>query len=201
MSPHLGFFHAVFVLLTASGGLKLIRPAASSRALRSAQLLPMGRRSLARSAGRSLGGIEVVVGLVGLLGAAWAAPDVALLGTTSALFAGFNLFLIRLRRIDASADCGCFGDSGVGVQGGSSGRWHLWLNGVTALMVGLAAGLAVLSPGLAVQAPLLVTMAELASESLLSAASYSVLVATLAWLMAVGPGLLGGLAELRMAQP
>ncbi len=194
MSPLLGFFHAVFALLAASGSLKLIRPGAASRALRAAQLLPIGRRLVAHTAARLLGAVEIALGLIGLAVPLPGQVTGALLAVTGLLFVGFNLFLRRLHRIDASADCGCFGGAG------GSGMWHRNVNTGIASSLGLAAALALLVPGATVHRSLLETMVSLVAESPVLVVTYGALVVMLAWVLTVGPGLLDDLADARAVQ-
>ncbi len=168
--------------------------------MRSARLLPMGRRRLARWAARALGAVEVALGVVGLFVALSseiaATLHISMYLSTAVLFAGFNLFLLRLNRIDASADCGCFGGAELG--GSAAGRWHLRLNSLTAGSAGVVAVLAVVAPDLLEHASLVGTLTEM--ESVLLSASYLALVLTLAWVMAVGPGLMDQLGTYSAAQ-
>lgn len=128
MSPVVGLVFAAALLLGIAGIAKVLHPAATQVALRTAGL------PSARWAARGLGAAEVVLAAVtlavgGRLGGAIVA--VAYLG-----FAGFSARLLRVGR--GGVSCGCFGGDDSPVT-----RLHVWLN------VGLAAAaiVSVLDPG------------------------------------------------------
>lgn len=113
MSPVVGPLFAAALLLAVAGGAKVLRPAATQVALRTAGL------PSARPVARLLGAVEVAMAAAtfvvgGRLGAGCIAG--AYLG-----FAGFSALLIRRSRGQAS--CGCFGGSDAPVT-----RLHVVIN-------------------------------------------------------------------------
>lgn len=98
-----GPLHLLALVLVVSGVQKLVDPRPAGTAMRSATLpVPFGERAT----GTALGVAETTTGLVAVavphaLAAAW-------LGVFYLALAGF---VVRLRRRDASAGCGCFGSS------------------------------------------------------------------------------------------
>jgi hypothetical protein len=111
-------------LLAWGGGMKVLRPAPTVRALTAAGLILPWPGTLVRC----LGVAEVGVGLSCLLGVGPAAP-VALAG----LYLAFALYLVRsiVRRVP-SASCGCFGQ-----QDTAPSLFHVFVD-----LVAVAAGLA-----------------------------------------------------------
>lgn len=90
----------------AAGGLKLLDPAASVRAVRAYQLLP---EAIVPAVGYALPAIEVAVGLLLILGLFTRVAAVA----SAALFVLFIIGIISAWARGISIDCGCFGGGGA----------------------------------------------------------------------------------------
>jgi uncharacterized membrane protein YphA (DoxX/SURF4 family) len=89
-----------------AGGIKLLDPAASVRAVRAYQLLP---EAIVPAVGYALPAIEVAVGLMLVLGIFTRAAAIA----SSILFALFIAGIISVWMRGISIDCGCFGGGGA----------------------------------------------------------------------------------------
>ncbi|MEZ5142870.1 MAG: hypothetical protein R2726_10170 [Acidimicrobiales bacterium] len=115
-----GPFFAFAVLLAAAGALKLGRPEGAVRALRTAGL-PAPEVGV-----RALGVAEVV-----LAAAAIAVGGRVTAGLVTVAYLGFAAFTARVvARSDATASCGCFGETEA-----PANRLHVALNLVAAAMV------------------------------------------------------------------
>lgn len=131
----LGPFHVVLLVLLISGVHKLLRPAAAAEALKASGLVTgSGRTSLSRL----LGATEVSCALVAFL-----APSVLSATGVAAVFSGFMWFVYRLRGIDSTAGCGCFGSSTA-----PPGAAHQWFNAGAAAVALTVAATVALSPAL-----------------------------------------------------
>lgn len=119
--------HVVALILVVSGIQKLLHPTPAGDAIAAARL--PGTADRARAAGLGVGALEASVGVVGLVvPSGWAAVAVA------AVYAAFNVFILRLRHFDDSASCGCFGASTT-----PPGLAHLAFNaGAVAIGVGVS---------------------------------------------------------------
>ena len=173
MTALAGPLHLLALVLVVSGIGKLADPWPATGAMRDAGLpVPFRGRAVG---GRALGVAEIAVGLAGLAVTAWwAAASIAV------VYAGFAAFVVRLRRRDEHAGCGCFGAAGT-----PPGRIHLALN-LTATAVGIAAAL--------IGVPDIV---DIFDEGLGTAVPYVLLLAIGAALVLVGPSLAAALEETR----
>lgn len=124
MSPLAGLLYAAALLLGSAGAGKVLRPAGTRVALRSAGL------ASTTWAARGLGAVEVAIALTAIvIGGPVAAAAVAL------SYAGFAWFARRLEhRTRGAAPCGCFGASSAPV-----GTLHVVINVVIAVGVAVAA--------------------------------------------------------------
>ena len=120
MTALAGPLHLLALVLVVSGSGKLVDPWPPTGAMRDAGL-PVPFRGRATS-GLLLGGVEALVGLVALAVPTWWAA-----ASLGAFYAALAAFVIRLRRRDGEAGCGCFGASST-----PPGQAHLVLNGVAA---------------------------------------------------------------------
>lgn len=106
---------ALAIVLVVSGFDKLWRPDGAATALRSAGLTAStapGAIPRSRRLARALGTVEVAIGVATIVVPAATervTPSVITLLALAGTFAGFAWFVIRLRSVDASAACGCFG--------------------------------------------------------------------------------------------
>ena len=101
MSAFAGPLHLVALVLVISGVQKVVAPGAATRAMRDAGL-PVPRRGT--TIGVVLGLVETGTGL-----AVFAAPHLISALWLGGLYLALAAFLVRLRRHDATAGCGCFG--------------------------------------------------------------------------------------------
>lgn len=128
MYPAVGITAVAAAVLVVSGAAKLVAPAATRRALRSARV--PGAPVLAPA----LGLVEVGLGAATLV---VVGPLTA--GAVAALYGGFNVFIWRLHATGGAVGCGCFGaDNDV-----TPGAIHVVLNTIlgggalaTALVIG-----------------------------------------------------------------
>lgn len=121
MTALAGPLHLLAVVLVVSGAGKLFAPRPAAQAMADAGLpVPFRGRPVT---GIALGVVEASVGIVAVAVPTWWAA-VALGGFYAALAA----FVLRLRRQDDTAGCGCFGASST-----PPGVAHLVLNGAGAL--------------------------------------------------------------------
>lgn len=148
-----GPLHLLALVLVVSGLQKLVSPGPAATAMADAGL-PVPRRGRMAS-GIALGAVEAGVGLVAIAIPTWWAA--AALGTFYLALAGF---VVRLRAVDSTAGCGCFGSSST-----PPGAVHVALNLVSA---GTAFGIAaagvpdiveVFDAGLGVSLPYLFVLA------------------------------------------
>jgi hypothetical protein len=115
----------VSALLIVAGAGKLRAPRATGRALRDAEL--PAHVAIARGVGAA----ELAAG-----GACLVHPAPASCGAVALAYMGFAWFILRLRRRNADADCGCFGERAFTPGGG-----HAALNlgaGTAGLLAGLS---------------------------------------------------------------
>ncbi len=148
-----GPLHLLAVVLVVSGVGKLVAPRAAAAAMRDAALpVPLLGRPIT---GIALGAVEASTGLMALAVPTWWAA--AALGS---FYAAFALFILRLRRRDAGAGCGCFGASST-----PPGAAHLVIDVVAAVVAfGTAAAgvpdiVDVFDSGLGVAVPYVVLLA------------------------------------------
>lgn len=153
MTALAGPLHLLALVLVVSGIGKVVDPWPPTGAMRDAGL-PVPFRGRAVS-GVVLGLVEAAIGLVALAVPTWWAAT-----AMGAFYAALAAFVVRLRRADGEAGCGCFGASST-----PPGRAHLVLNGVAAA-VGFGVAVAgvpdivdVFDDGLAVAAPYVALLA------------------------------------------
>lgn len=171
MSVTTAVVHLLAVVLVLSGAQKVVSPAAAQQAMRDADL-PLGGRA---GTGRMLGALEMTVGLVALVVSVWwAAVAVAF------VFGCFAAFVQRLRAVDDTAGCGCFGASST-----PPGTAHLVSN-LLAVVFLLGAAMTGYDDVLAV-----------ADDGLAAAVLYPLLLAVGAGLVLVAPAVLADLADAR----
>lgn len=115
MTPFAVPLHIAAVVLVVSGAAKIGDPRASTAAMATAGMVSVRSR---RWPGIALGSMEVATGALCL---AYGGVASALL--VAVLHVGFLGFLVRLRRRDSNAACGCFGASSA-----PAGPIHVVLN-------------------------------------------------------------------------
>lgn len=126
MSALTGPVHLLAAVLVISGLQKVGAPAAAADAMRDARLpIPFRGRAVT---GVALGLVEATIGI-----AALAVPHRAALAALGAFYAALTIFVLRLRRTDGSAGCGCFGAAST-----PPGVAHLVSNSVAALVAAVA---------------------------------------------------------------
>ncbi len=177
MDPLIGVFHTLLFVLLLSGIDKIVRPGPAAEALRTAHLAPGSppqRIGRSRLLARLLGVVELATAVVvaagprpgsaTLFGAVW----------VGVVFAGFAWFVSRLRAIDVTAGCGCFGASSA--PPGPAHRWANLAAATVALTTAVVATLtetgigvaSVLERGPVVWSPYLATVAGAALLFLLA---------------------------------
>jgi hypothetical protein len=118
MSVLLGLYHTILAVLLVSGVAKLAMPTPAADAMAAARILPARMARSARfrtAAARLLGSFEAALALVALVGPRAGEGDARMaVGAGAAAvvglaYLGFVWFLGRLARLDATAECGCFG--------------------------------------------------------------------------------------------
>jgi uncharacterized membrane protein YphA (DoxX/SURF4 family) len=117
-------------VLLVAGALKVPHPEASVTAVRAYQLLPV---ELADGIGRALPIVEVIVGLLLVLGVftRWAAVVGGL------LMVAFVIGIASVWARGISINCGCFGDGGVDPDAMSKYPWEIARDVVLLLAAGL----------------------------------------------------------------
>lgn len=169
-----GPLHLLALVLVVSGVQKLVAPAPAATAMRDAGLPARGPLAGA-TPGIALGAAEVAVGLVALAVPQWWAA-----AALAVVYAGFAAFVLRLRRTDATAGCGCFGAASV-----PPGRAHVVVNIASAVT---AAAIAVAG---------VPDIVEVFDAGVGAAAGYLLLLATGAGLVLLTPALLAELDQAR----
>lgn len=101
-----GLFHLISAALIVSGLDKVRSPRPSSTALRRAGFPGLTGAVGAVVPGVVLGVIETTAGVAALVG-----PGAISASGVAALYLLFALFVLRLRVVDSTAGCGCFGSS------------------------------------------------------------------------------------------
>lgn len=165
MSALAGPLHLVALVLVISGVQKIVAPGAATQAMRDAGL-PVPRRGT--TIGVVLGLVETASGL-----AVFVAPHLASALWLGAIYLAFAGFVVRLRRHDATAGCGCFGAASAPPT-----TAHVAVNAASA---GIALAAA------AVGVP---DVVDLVDEGIGVALPYGVLVVTGAGVVLLAPGLL-----------
>lgn len=166
MSALGGPLHLIALVLVISGAQKIVDPAPSARAMADAGL-PVPRRGR-RETGIVLGVVEALTGL-----ATFALPHPATAVWLGAFYLALAAFVVRLRRHDATAACGCFGAASAPPT-----TAHVVVNALSAALALAAAALGV--PDLA----------ELLDDGVSAVVPYAILVVTGAALVLLAPGAL-----------
>lgn len=164
--------HLLAAVLVISGAQKLLLPEPPAEAMRAAGLPSIGSDAVS---GRLLGAAESTIGMLAL-----AVPERWSALMLAAFYLALIAFVVRLRRTDADAGCGCFGSTSA-----PPGRAHLVLN-VVAVVVGVVAA----TVGV-------VDVVDLVDDGLLVAATYLVLLGIGGGLLLLGPALTASLAQAR----
>ena len=122
MTALAGPLHLLALVLVLSGVGKLVSPWPATAAMRDAGLpVPFRGRAFG---GYALGAVETAIGLLALTVPRWWAA-LALAG----FYAALTAFVIRLRRRDGDAGCGCFGSASTPPTAA-----HIVLNSVAAVV-------------------------------------------------------------------
>ncbi len=167
--------HLLAAVLLISGAQKLLAPGPAAEAMRAAGLPSVGPDAVT---GRLLGAVEATIGMIALVTPErWSALLLA------AFFLALTAFVVRLRRTDADAGCGCFGSSSA-----PPGTAHLILN-VAATLVGVAAA----TIGVA-------DVVDVFDDGVLVAATYLALLGIGGGLLLLGPPLASSLALARSGE-
>jgi len=193
------FYQAVLVVLFTSGAIKLWRPDSAAQAL---GIVGFVRRAPVKNAlvwrrlqARVLGGIEIAIGSAGLVGQYLLPAETVWIITPSAasvaIHIGFFAFIVRLGRADPSAACGCFGAASE-----PPGFPHRLAVASSAFVSAVVSVLLVLN-GAGIRANdsatwLSLDLIEHTRTSPLLTLIHVLVVGVLAYLLAAGPTLLGG---------
>jgi hypothetical protein len=172
MTSLAGPLHLLAAVLLVSGIGKLVSPRPAADAMGDAGL-PLPFRGATN--GIALGAVELTVGLVAVAVPAWWAA--VALGT---FYGALAAFVVRLRRADSTAGCGCFGASST-----PPGTAHLVLNVAAALTAFAVAVVGVPD------------IVDVFDEGLGVAVPYVLLLAVGACVLLAAPALTADLAQLR----